>query len=81
MTFLSYHFDCPPNSLSKKFLSSFLFGVSCFVGAIRHLMQRLLITLDTELVLTTFEEVYKKLRLLYFAICVLFFFFFHSYFT
>ena len=34
-------------------------------------MQRLLITLDTELVLTTFEEVYKKLRLLYFAICVL----------
>ena len=39
-------------------------------------MQRLLITLDTELVLTTFEEVYKKLRLLYFAICVLFFFFF-----
>ena len=38
-------------------------------------MQRLLITLDTELVLTTFEEVYKKLRLLYFAICVLFFFF------
>ena len=34
-------------------------------------MQRLLLTLDTELVLTTFEEVYKKLRLLYFAICVL----------
>ena len=37
-------------------------------------MQRPLITLDTELVLTTFEEVYKKLRLLYFAICVFFFF-------
>ena len=70
-SFLSYYFDCQPNSLSKKFL----FGVSCFVGAIQHLTQRLLITLDTELVLTTFAEVYKKLRLLYFAICVLLFFF------
>ena len=38
-------------------------------------MQRPLITLNTELVLTTFEEVYKKLRLLYFAICVCVFFF------